>query len=97
MTKRNYVNDARYSNLKSELIFNTKNILYLPFSKVLSKCYTVLISYKSDIDIELFISCLKDIDDKKNKYTEHSFYKNLTKNKIIFRNNNVPRFKDSNV
>ena len=77
---------------KSELIFNNKNILYLPFSKVLSKCYTVLVSYKSDIDIELFISCLKDIDDKKNKYTEHSFYKNLVRKKITYRNNIVPKF-----
>ena len=77
---------------KSELIFNTKNILYLPFSKVLSKCYTVLISYKSDIDIELFISCLKDIDDTKNKYTEHSFYKNIVRKKITSRNNIVPKF-----
>jgi hypothetical protein len=77
---------------KSELIFNNKNILYLPFSKVLSKCYTVLVSYKSDIDIELFISCLKDIDDKKNKYTEHSFYKNLVRKKVTSRNNIVPQF-----
>ena len=77
---------------KSELIFNNKNILYLPFSKVLSKCYTVLLSYKSDIDIELFINCLKDIDDKKNKYTEHSFYKNLVRKKATSRNNIVPKF-----
>ena len=49
---------------KSELIFNTKKILYLPFSRILSKCYTVLISYKSNIDVKLFINCLKDIEDK---------------------------------
>ena len=77
---------------KSELIFNTKKILFLPFSRILSKCYTVLISYKSDIDVKFFVNCLRDIEDKKNKYTEHSFYKNLVKNKITLRNNNVPKF-----
>ena len=77
---------------KSELIFNTKKKLYLPFSRLLSKCYTVLISFKSDIDVNFFINCLKDIEDKKNKYTEHSFYKNLVRKKIICRNNIVPQF-----
>ena len=82
---------------KSELIFNTKNILYLPFSRLLSKCYTVLISYKSDIDVNFFIDCLKDIDDKKNKYTEHSLYKNLVRKKVTYRNNTVPKFELSMV
>ncbi len=77
---------------KSEQIYNSKKILYLPFSKVLSKCYTVIISYKSDIDIELFINCLRDIDDKKNKYAEHSFYKNTVRKQATFRNNLVPQF-----
>ena len=77
---------------KSEVIFNNKKQLYLPFSRLLSKCFTVIITYKSDIDVKLFSDCLKDIDDKKNKYTEHSFYKNLVKNKITYRNNNVPKF-----
>lgn len=77
---------------KSELIFNTRKILYLPFSRLLSKCYTVLISFKSDIDINLFINCLRDIEDKKNKYTEHSFYKNLVRKKVTYRNNIVPKF-----
>ena len=77
---------------KSEVIFNNKKQLYLPFSRLLSKCFTVLITYKSHIDVKLFVDCLKDIDDKKNKYTEHSFYKNIVKNKISYRNNNVPRF-----
>jgi len=77
---------------KSEDIFNNKKQIYLPFSRLLSKCFTVYITYKSNIDVKLFLDCLKDIDDKKNKYTEHSFYKNLTKNKITFRNNNVPKF-----
>ena len=77
---------------KSEVIFNSKKLLYLPFSRLLSKCFTVLISYKSDINIKLFIDCLKDIDDKENKYTEHSFFKNLVKNKITARNNKVPKF-----
>ena len=77
---------------KSELIFNTRKILYLPFSRLLSKCYTVLISFKSDIDINLFINCLRDIEDKKNKYTEHSFYKNLVRKKVTYRNNIVPQF-----
>ena len=77
---------------KSELIFNTRKILYLPFSRLLSKCYTVLISFKSDIDVNLFINCLRDIEDKKNKYTEHSFYKNLVRKKVTYRNNIVPKF-----
>ena len=77
---------------KSELIFNTRKILYLPFSRLLSKCYTVLISFKSDIDVNLFINCLRDIEDKKNKYTEHSFYKNLVRKKVTYRNNIVPQF-----
>ena len=77
---------------KSELIFNTKKILYLPFSRLLSKCYTVLISFKSDIDVNFFINCLRDIEDKKNKYTEHSFYKNLVRKKVTYRNNIVPQF-----
>ena len=77
---------------KSELIFNTKKVLYLPFSRVLSKCYTVLISYKSNIDVKLFVNCLKDIEDKKNKYTEHSFYRNLVRKKFTSRNNIVPEF-----
>ena len=77
---------------KSELILNSKKILYLPFSRILSKCYTVTISYKSDIDVNFFINCLSDIEDKKNKYTEHSFYKNLVRKKIICRNNIVPQF-----
>ena len=68
---------------KSELIFNTRKILYLPFSRLLSKCYTVLISYKSDIDVNFFINCLSDIEDKKNKYAEHSFYKNLVGKKLF--------------
>ena len=82
---------------KSEMIINTNKLLYLPFSKLLSKCYTVLLSYKSDIDIKIFIDCLRDIDDKQNKYTEHSFYKNLIKNKITLRNNRVPQFELSMV
>ena len=77
---------------KSELIFNTRKILYLPFSRLLSKCYTVLISFKSDIDVNFFINCLRDIEDKKNKYTEHSFYKNLVRKKVTYRNNIVPQF-----
>ena len=77
---------------KSELIFNTKKILFLPFSRILSKCYTVLISYKSDIDVKFFVNCLRDIEDKKNKYTEHSFYKNLVRKKVTSRNNIVPEF-----
>ena len=77
---------------KSELIFNNEKILYLPFSRLLSKCYTVIISYKSDIDINFFINCLKDIEDKKNKYTEHSLYKNLVIKKVAWRNNVVPKF-----
>ena len=77
---------------KSEQIFNTRKILYLPFSILLSKCYTVLISFKSDIDINFFINCLQDIEDKKNKYSEHSFYKNLVRKKVTFRNNIVPQF-----
>ncbi len=82
---------------KSEVIFNNKKLLYLSFSKLLSKCYTVLISYKSDIDVKLLIDCLRDIDDKKNKYAEHSFYKNLIKNKITSRNHKVPQFELSMV
>ena len=77
---------------KSEIIFNNKKILYLPFSRILSKCYTVLISFKSDIDIRLFINCLRDIEDNKKKYTEHSFYKNLVTKKVTYRNNEVPQF-----
>ena len=77
---------------KSEQIFNTRKILYLPFSRLLSKCYTVLISFKSDIDVNFFINCLRDIEDKKNKYTEHSFYKNLVRKKVTYRNNIVPQF-----
>lgn len=77
---------------KSEVIFNNKKQLYLPFSRLLSKCFTVLITYQSDIDVKLFVDCLRSIDDKKNKYTEHSFYKNLVKKNIIYRNNRVPKF-----
>ena len=77
---------------KIELIFNTRKILYLPFSRLLSKCYTVIISFKSDIDVNFFINCLRDIEDKKNKYAEHSFYKNLVRKKITYRNNIVPQF-----
>ena len=77
---------------KSEVIFNNKKRLYLPFSRLLSKCFTVLITYQSDIDVELFVNCLRDINDKKNKYTEHSFYKNLVKKNITNRNNRVPKF-----
>ena len=77
---------------KSEVILNTQKSFYLPFSKLLSKCFTVLISYKSDIDIKVFVNCLSDIDDKKNKYTEHSLYKNIVKNETTARNNTVPRF-----
>ena len=80
---------------KSEQIFNTKKILYLPFSRLLSKCYTVHISYKSDIDVKFFVNCLRDIADKKNKYTEHSFYKNFVRKKFTFRNNIVPKFEIS--
>ncbi|MBB13596.1 MAG: hypothetical protein CMC78_05430 [Flavobacteriaceae bacterium] len=103
--KKDYVNtlihkiSGRYKILnikeivsKSEVILNNKKGLYLPFSRLLSKCFTVLITYKSDIDIKLFVHCLRDINDKKNKYTEHSFYKNLVKNNISYRNNRVPKF-----
>tara|TARA_B100000212_G_scaffold341559_1_gene325104 strand:+ start:682 stop:1428 length:747 start_codon:yes stop_codon:yes gene_type:complete len=77
---------------KSEVTLNRKKLLFLPYSRLLSKCFTVLISYKSDIDLKLFIECLKDIDDKENKYTEHSLFKNLVKNKITARNNEIPKF-----
>ena len=77
---------------KSEVIFNNKKQLYLPFSRLLSKCFTVLITYQSDIDVKLFVDCLRDINDIKNKYTEHSFYKNLVKKNITYRNNIVPKF-----
>ena len=77
---------------KSEDIFNNKKQIYLPFSRLLSKCFTVSITYKSNIDVKLFLDCLKDIDDKKNKYTEHSFYKNLVRKKTTSRNNIVPQF-----
>ncbi len=77
---------------KSEVIFSSQKLLYLSFSRLLSKCFTVLISYKSDLDIKLFIDCLKDINDKEQKYIEHSFYKNFGKNKITARNNKVPKF-----
>ncbi len=77
---------------KSEVIFKNKKQLYLPFSRLLSKCFTVIITYKSDIDLKLFLDCLKDIDDKKNKYVEHSFYKNLVRKKVTYRNNIVPKF-----
>tara|TARA_A100000164_G_scaffold158228_1_gene140266 strand:- start:291 stop:1037 length:747 start_codon:yes stop_codon:yes gene_type:complete len=77
---------------KSEVIFNNKKQLYLPFSRLLSKCFTVHITYQSDIDVKLFVDCLRDINDKKNKYTEHSFYKHLVKKNITYRNNRVPKF-----
>ena len=80
---------------KSEVILKNKKQLYLPFSRLLSKCFTVLITYKSEIDLKLFLDCLRDIDDKENIYTEHSFYKNLVKNNIIYRNNKVPKFEFS--
>ena len=80
---------------KSEVLFNNKKLLYLPFSRILSKCFTVQISYKSNIDVRLFINCLRDIDDKNNKYIEHSFYKNLVRNKMTSRNNKVPQFKSN--
>ena len=59
---------------------------------MLSKCYTVLISYKTDIDEQIFSLCLKDIDDSHHRYSEHSFYKNIVKNKIVYRNHKIPKF-----
>ena len=77
---------------RSEIILNRDKLLYLPFSRLLSKCYTVLISYKSDLDEEILNLCLKDINDNANKYIEHSFYENIVKKKISYRNNIVPKF-----
>ena len=38
-------------------------------------------SYKSDLDFQLFVNCLKDIDDQQKNYIEHSLYLNLVKKK----------------
>ena len=77
---------------KSELLKKREKLLFLNFSRLLSKCYTVLFSYKTNLNEEIFSLCLKDINDKENKYSEHSFYKNIVKNKIAYRNNIVPKF-----
>ena len=77
---------------KSEVIFFSNKKLFLPYSRLLSKCYTVIMSYKSDLDLQLFINCLKDIDDQQKNYIEHSLYSNLVKKKIAYRNNTIPKF-----
>ena len=77
---------------KSEEVLNSQKLLFLSFSRFLSKCFTVTISYKSSINVKSFVDCLKDINDKEKKYTEYSFYKNLVKNKIAVRNNTIPKF-----
>ena len=46
----------------------------------------------TDKNVKFFDNCLRDIEDKKNKYAEHSFYKNLVRKKVTSRNNIVPQF-----
>ena len=77
---------------KSEVLFFSNKKLFLPYSRFLSKCYTVIMSYKSDLDFQLFVNCLKDIDDQQKNYIEHSLYSNLVKKKIVYRNNTIPKF-----
>ncbi len=77
---------------KSDKVLKGNKLLYLPFSRLLSKCYTVLISYKSDIDENLFNLCLNKIDDRAKLYIEHCFYKKFARSKLTCRNNNVPKF-----
>tara|TARA_B100000989_G_C19514394_1_gene460863 strand:+ start:1235 stop:1981 length:747 start_codon:yes stop_codon:yes gene_type:complete len=77
---------------KSEVIFFSNKKLFLPYSRLLSKCYTVIMSYRSDIDFKLFFNCLKDIDDEQKNYIEHSLYSNLVKKKFAYRNNTIPKF-----
>ncbi len=66
------------NNLK---IKNKKYYLNIPFSNLLKKCYTVIFSFRLDIDIILFVNCLRSIDDNKYKYLEHSLYENIIKKK----------------
>ena len=77
---------------KSEVIFFSQKKLFLHYSRLLSKCYTVIISYKSDLDLQVFFNCLKDIDDRQKNYIEHSLYSNLVEKKIAYRNNTIPKF-----
>ena len=77
-------------NLKSLLLSNKKllkkNIdLVIPFSRLLSKCYTVMYSFKCSIDLSLFSNCLEIINDSKKIYVEHSIYKTIMKKKIAFK------------
>ena len=49
---------------KSDEVLKGDKLLFLPFSRLLSKCYTVLISYKSDIDVKFIQSLSNEIDDR---------------------------------
>ena len=55
--------------------------IVIPYSKLLSKCYTVMYSFKSDISLRIFRDCLDMINDEKYNYVEHSMYKNIISNK----------------
>ena len=68
---------VRMNNLKKR----NKKFLNIPFSNLLKKCYTVIFSFRLDIDISLFVNCLNSIEDDKHKYLEHSLYENIIKKK----------------
>ena len=77
--------------IKSELMLKKKYFFFLPYSKLLSKCLTIIFSYKSEIEEKIFDSCLFNIDDSSNKYLEHSMFRNIVKRKIVLRNRNIPK------
>jgi len=77
---------------KSENILHEKKLFYLTYSKIFSKCFTVIISFRSDTKQKLLNICLKDINDKKGNYIEHSIYKNIVEKNLASRNKNLPKF-----
>ncbi len=77
---------------KSEIIMNRNYLFFVPYSNFLSKCITVMISYKSEVNNILFENCSCDIDDKKYRYLEHSIFKNIVKKNYVYRNRSIPKY-----
>ena len=63
--------------------FNKDIDIVIPYCHLLSKCYTIMYSFRTEIDLDLFKKCLNIIDDKKHIYVEHAMYNYMIKKNII--------------
>ena len=80
---------------KNETKFKEGIQINIPISKLLKKCYSVMFSFKLNIDINIFNKCMLLINDEKYLYLEHAFYEVLNNDIKCTRNRFLPRFERS--